>query len=318
MTLKPISFFTPIKWSTQETSLRQKMTELADAYFHLRGKVAVVIPGKQRNGSFGARLEEGQVIWWLSALKVVSFMACFTNFVILSKFPALTHKRVIPFQIVATCIPAVVFIAKVILRATSHFHHDVETKNEGGADIQKAAPEKVEPSLIPLEIQEALDPLFRGKGSVARLPRIVLRDIVPTVETMTQSMMQGVTVNTKDGQVKPWIAIKMRIVSSAQEMEEIASKMGWRDGIDFSEPIQRTLVLYPNRQNDPLAWWQHQDNRDCPPIFFEGDFTDFKNGKVYPSQSENFKRLQQVIEEGRGEDINGIRWEIIGDPIFNG
>ena len=56
MSATSVSFFTPIKYGHQSTSIHQKITEFVDEYFHLRGRVALVIPGKIINGSEGVEL----------------------------------------------------------------------------------------------------------------------------------------------------------------------------------------------------------------------------------------------------------------------
>ncbi|MGH2613320.1 MAG: hypothetical protein ACRDFB_09790, partial [Rhabdochlamydiaceae bacterium] len=69
MSSKPISFFTPVKYPSP-ASWYQKAIGGVDAYWHLRGPVAVVVLDQGRKGGEGVKLE-GQAIWWQSGLKVM-------------------------------------------------------------------------------------------------------------------------------------------------------------------------------------------------------------------------------------------------------
>ena len=302
MSLKSISFFTPIKYEHQPITFRQKITEIVDAYFHLRGRVAVVIPGQKTNSSEGTKLEARQTIWWSSILKITSYMAYFLNLFITTRFPVITsNQRIVQFQTIVACFPLFMLIAKVVLRSISHFHLSLQTKNET--------------DLIPSQVKSTLDTLFGGKGSVDKHPTFVGKDgALPTIDTMTAPIMQGTATVKKTGQIKPLIAIKMRCLSSKDELIQ-KSNLSQRDieHFDFSKPIERLLILFQYREDLPLMWYQFDDhsNHVCP-VFFTWNFTFAENGKISNSQSKNFPRLQQVIKEGSGEDLNGIRWEIIG------
>jgi len=133
VSLKPISFFTPIKYEHQPITFLQKITETVDAYFHLRGRIAVVIPGQKTNGSEGTKLEAGQTTWWYSIPKITSYMAYFLNLFITTQFPVITsNQRIVQLQTMVACFPLFMLIAKIVLRSVSHFHLSLQTKNEEG------------------------------------------------------------------------------------------------------------------------------------------------------------------------------------------
>jgi hypothetical protein len=317
VSLKPISFFTPIKYQHQPITFLQKITEIVDAYFHLRGRVAVVIPGQKTNGSEGTKLEAGQTTWWDSILKITSYMAYFLNFFITTRFPAITsNQRIVQLQTIVACFPLFMLIAKIVLRSVSHFHLSLQTKNEEGNSAPDTTTKTIfDTDLIPPSLKTTLDTLFGGSGSVDKLPIFVGKDyVLPTVDTMTAPIMKHAATVKGTSQKKPLIAIKMRCLSSKDELIQ-KSKLSQRDieYFDFSKPIERVLILFQYRDDFPLLWHQSEDhsNHVCP-VFFTWNFTFAEDGKIANFQSKKFPRLQQVIKEGGGEDFNGIRWEIIG------
>jgi hypothetical protein len=113
MSATSVSFFTPIKYGHQSTSIRQKITEFVDEYFHLRGRVALVIPGKIIHGSEGVELQPGQAIGWHSVLKVMSYTAYFFNLFMTTQFPMITaYRSVVQFQMILNSLPIFMMIAK--------------------------------------------------------------------------------------------------------------------------------------------------------------------------------------------------------------
>ena len=104
-----IGFWTPVRYGVQSTSLGQKIRECADSYFHLGGRVAVVMPGVVQNNSVGVRLQPEAVSCWRTALKVVS---CIT-----------------------LILPALMFMTKVISRYSSSFHVCHQILSDGTEEV---------------------------------------------------------------------------------------------------------------------------------------------------------------------------------------
>lgn len=91
-----ISFFTPVKYNNQLTSCSKLATELVDDYFYLGGRIAVVLPGNEKNGSEEISFQNGQTSCFLTALKIVSY-----------------------FTVV---IPVIMLVAKALLRSVNRYH----------------------------------------------------------------------------------------------------------------------------------------------------------------------------------------------------
>ena len=68
-TSNEFGFWTPVKSTSQD----YKSLERIDSYFHLKGRVAVVVPGVMEKGGTGVKLQEGNTELWLTVLKVVSY-----------------------------------------------------------------------------------------------------------------------------------------------------------------------------------------------------------------------------------------------------
>jgi hypothetical protein len=127
MSTTSLSFFTPIKYGHQSTSILQKVMEFVDDYFHLRGRVALVVPGKTIDGSEGVQLQPEQAFGMHSLFKVMSYTTCFFNLLISTQFLGITpYRRVVQFQMILNSLPIFMMIAKVILRSIYRFHIDSE------------------------------------------------------------------------------------------------------------------------------------------------------------------------------------------------
>lgn len=90
-----ISFYTPVEFGAEAT-FGQKVLELVDGYLNFGSRVAVVIPGSIRNGSYEVAIQWKETSWLKTALKVLSYATI-----------------VIPF---------IMLVAKAALRSTFLFH----------------------------------------------------------------------------------------------------------------------------------------------------------------------------------------------------
>lgn len=162
--------------------------------------------------------------------------------------------------------------------------------------------------LIPEQLKTTLDVLLGGSCSVDKLPTYIdkISNEHPICQdAMTASIMKGTT-----DQNIPFIVIKMRCLSSQEEIIEKLGKPSRR--FDFSKPIEHVLFLHQYRNDLPLMWDQFHDNSEYVyPNFFSGNFTVPEDGTVAESQQQYFSNMQEIIQKGIGEDINGIRWNII-------
>jgi hypothetical protein len=321
MSLMPVSFFMPIKYGHQLTSIREKITEFTDAYFHLTGQVAVVIPGKIFCASQGVELQPGKAIWWQSALKVISYTAYFFNLLITTQFPMIReYRRIVQLQMILSFLPIFIMIAKIILRLTFRFHIDSEPKGKESTYAGKPSTtednatkiSKKEPlvahilptDLIPLQVKVTLDNLFGGPGSVDRLP-VFEGDLNELgVGSMKAPIMKGKS--------NPFIVIKMRCLSSLEEVKRIYPFFSKK----ISMPIENIVILGPSYTDTPLMWEQWEEHGIAPEffkrsVFHIGNFTYEENGKLTEGQTIAFELLKRVIKEGRGKDIDGLEWEII-------
>jgi hypothetical protein len=105
--MSTINFFTAVTFEERANpSFSQLLLEDVDSYFYLGGKRACVIAGHTKNGSEGVFLQSHTPSSVTTALKVMSY-----------------------FTLV---LPAIMLVAKVILRSTHHFHL-VEKRASGGS-----------------------------------------------------------------------------------------------------------------------------------------------------------------------------------------
>lgn len=115
--------------------------EFADEYFHLKGRVALVVPGKNIDGSEGVQLQPEQAFGMHSLLKVMSYTTCFFNLLITTLFPVIApYRRVVQFQMLLNSLPIFMMIAKVILRSIYRFHIDAEPSKGENQQIQVVKP----------------------------------------------------------------------------------------------------------------------------------------------------------------------------------
>lgn len=166
-------------------------------------------------------------------------------------------------------------------------------------------------NLIPSQVKATLDDLFGGPGSVDHLP-VYEGNCNLDVDTMANSSMVG-SAGPKQRPSNPYIATKMRCLSTA---EEIKQKLPFiTKYVDGS--IERVLILRPGFIQTPLAWEQDEGYGVHPQFFkgsllYQGNFTYPNDGQLNASHVQGFELLKRLLKEGKGEDINGLRWEIIG------
>ncbi len=171
---------------------------------------------------------------------------------------------------------------------------------------------KYEDSIDP-QVKKTLDSLLGDDGLVDELPVYSSTKAgVPfptSSDEMTAPIMKGSIIGEQN-KCKPFIAIRLRCLNTP---EELAQKMADQYGrLDHSKPIEKVLVLLQYRSGGPGMWNQlGGSSSEIFPCFFPWNFTDPEDRGVTDSQSENFQKLQKVIKEGSGEDINGVRWGII-------
>jgi hypothetical protein len=218
-------------------------------------------------------------------------------------------------------------IAKVILRSTSRFHIDSEPNigENQQQQVQTGDDKKTVKSqcqgmprmpsdMIPKQVKATLDNLLGGPGAVDRLPLYQV-DPAKLEDTMTDPIMRGTAFNPETNRSNPFIAIKMRCLSSLKEVKE---KRPY-DSKYISEPVESVVALRPLFIEKPLMWVQDEPYSGIFPQFFkgigilgEGNFTYSKDGQLTDGHTQAFGLLQRLIKEGSGEDSNGLRWEIIG------
>jgi hypothetical protein len=283
MSAKSLSLLTPIKYDIQLT-WRQTAIELVDSYFHLWGPVATVVPSSKKNGIQYVRLESHPVVWWHSALKVMSYVASFL--ILLAAVPAFAARpKVTLLQIAAGSIPLLLFISKIAMRSTSQFYVD---------------------GLIDPQVKEVLDDLLEGSGSVDQLP--IHKE--NSVEGMTAPIMKGYSVNAFNQRLHPQILIKLRCLSTE---EQINAKYL----IPPTLTPQVTIILTQAFINKPRTWIQESEGTPYPafltnyPTISTTPFTDVENGKITEEYKKGFELLKKLIREGSGEDTRGLRWEIV-------
>jgi hypothetical protein len=331
MSTTSVSFFTPIRYSSQSIcfevssrytpsiSISQGLRAWVDEYFYLRGDVACVISDRTTlNGSEAVVIEPGKAFGMHSLFKVMSYTAYFFNLLISTQFPMITaYRSVVQLQMILSSLPIFMLIAKVILRSTSRFHIDTEFKeSEVGKNHHQLHETKDEYpiGLIPDQVKATLDKLFGGPGSVDCLPVYQGDPNKLDIDTMMDPIMKGIDIDPKSQKSNGFIAIKMRCLSS---LEEVKQKFSYISK-DVSEPMEDIVVLRQNFIEEPLAWVQDKGGRISAEFFKAigpigtGNFTFSENGELTDGQTEAFGLLQHLIKEGSGEDSNGLRWEIIG------
>ncbi len=97
--MESLSFFTPVRYRGP-CSLKQRIEEWVEGYFHLGGRSAYVVPGKKIGKSQEVVLEEKQTNVLLKVVYVAIKVFSYLTFVI----------------------PTALFLAKVLFRATHKFH----------------------------------------------------------------------------------------------------------------------------------------------------------------------------------------------------
>lgn len=197
-------------------------------------------------------------------------------------------------------------IAKVILRSISRFHIESEFK-ESEVGINHHQTKDAYPiDLIPKQVKATLDMLFGGPGSVDRLPVYLGDPNKLDIGTMTHPIMKGIAIDPVSKNRNGFIAIKMRCLSSLEEVKQkfYISKY-------VSEPFEDVVVLKQGFIESPLGWKQDQSFR-ISAKFFDRHFTYSNDGQLATDQTKAFELLQHLIENGSGEDIYDLRWEIIG------
>ncbi|MGD0665126.1 MAG: hypothetical protein ABSA17_05285 [Rhabdochlamydiaceae bacterium] len=303
MSLSQISFLTPVKFSDLPTTTwHQKMTGIVDAYFNLRGRVAVAVPNQMQNGSQGVRLYTEPVIWWQSLLKIMSYGAYFLNRAATAQFPSLSANRtIVQFQTILNYLPVCMLIAKVVLRLTAKYHDCDTAKAEAASkSIMK---------LIPPQVEKTLDNLFGGEESVKELPTFqeALVDLWPSIADMRAPIMKGI-VKSKKGAPKPFIALRMRCQTSR---EDLLKKLGVLEYLVPSSTIEEVFILFQYRTDIPLMWDQQRGGTPIVyPAFFDGSFTYSEDGGVTSYQTHSFQKAKEMIQARSGVDIKGIHWEI--------
>lgn len=323
MSTTSVSFFTPIRYASQSIcfqvssrytpsiSISQALRAWVDEYFYLRGDVACVIPDRTPlNGSEAVVIEPGKAFGWHSVLKVMSWGAYFFNLFITTQFPTITaYRSVVQLQMILSSLPIFMLIAKVILRSTSRFHIDSESKeSEVGKNQHQLHETKDEYpiDLIPEQVKATLDNLLGSPGSVDRLPVYQEDPNKLDIDKMTHPIMKGIGIDPVSKKRNGFIAIKMRCLSS---LEEVKQKFHFNSEY-VSDPIEDVVVLRQGFIEHPLGWKQDQCFR-ISPNFFNRHFTYSENGQLAEDQTKAFELLQHLIKEGSGEDSNGLRWEII-------
>lgn len=130
-----IGFFQAVTFGTQSKSCVQTLLEGVDSYFYLGGKKTLVIAGSIQQGSQGVILTQNSPTFFITALKVVSYLT--------------------------VVIPLILLIAKAILRSIHTFHVvNAKQELEKGIDITPATIEKIR-VLMPKILKRQDDPEIR-------------------------------------------------------------------------------------------------------------------------------------------------------------
>jgi hypothetical protein len=239
---------------------------------------------EKSDSGYRAELKQEPINQFHTALKVVSYMAFFINRLSSTLFPRLqTHHGVRQFQTIVNCIPLVMLATKIALRTGLRFYTQDQPQpatHNANASVWSSQYEKV---------ITTLDDLFGGEGFLDRIPslddRIGENPITPS--EMSAPIMKG--LQTFQGRSKAFVAIRMRCLSN-----------------DASNQLQ--LVFLYQYSDEPLRWEQLGSSSD--PVFFDGNFTYAEDGKVTPSQTDNFALLKTLIANREGVDKNGNQWKI--------
>jgi hypothetical protein len=291
---KPVSFFTPIQYDWESSTVRQKMTEMIDACFHLKGKVAIVAPF-QIKGCPVARLEEKQVPLWSLGLKVASLIGpLLVSLILRVQFPALSaYRSVVQLQTALSLIPVVMLILKIALRSTSHLHLYAD----------------------PDRLKRTLTDLLGAKGPFDELPRYtedldrVDINAEPTKSQMTASIMKG----TED---VDYALIHLVCLDPEMEINRKIWNTTAEDKTSKNHPIQvNGLVLLRQAGPGSLVWRQQRMEGLYPRFFITtpDNFT-YDTGELVPDHQKGFELLQKIIRGEHGEDLYRIRWKIAPEP----
>jgi hypothetical protein len=323
MSLQPIPFFTPVqlpKYNDPSAPLLYKLTSIVDAYFNLTGRVALILPESLQGGSQACEIQERPIVLWQVRLKKISFVLCLLNFAWTFQIPDLTNRRVA--QLVSG-FPVIMFIAKIVLRSTCRFHsyqpsqtsaqntvplsnknneQNIDKTTTAPSTEKNAPPQNNEDTLIDPRIKKTLDELLGAPGSFDRLP--IYKETEIGITKMTASRMKGRI------QGKAFVLIKLRCTSTAKEVQEKTKDYAY--SVNYQQPFERLVVLYPYNSQETLAWsqFEHKTNPPNPEFFFLKSFTYIENGEVISYQLDNFKLLQTINKEGKGVDALGFEWEI--------
>jgi hypothetical protein len=121
-----LGFFTPIQFANQHKTFSQRLVETVDSYFYLGGRKAYVIPGHAQGRSEGIIFEDDTALFVTTTLKVISYLTL--------------------------VIPAVMLIAKALLRSSYNFHLlDVQQKLEEGISISPVTIDKIQALLSKIQ-----------------------------------------------------------------------------------------------------------------------------------------------------------------------
>ncbi|MFY7842779.1 MAG: hypothetical protein ACOVOR_02045 [Rhabdochlamydiaceae bacterium] len=122
MNSKYISFFTPIQYRYYPISWRQRMIESIDAYFHLGGRVAIVLGPPDKDGKEPIQFQNSPFFCWQSVLKVMSYVSSFFSAIAAILFVPIVARSTIQVLAVLSSFPVLMLITKIALRATSRFY----------------------------------------------------------------------------------------------------------------------------------------------------------------------------------------------------
>ncbi|MFC2049247.1 hypothetical protein ACFLR2_01055 [Chlamydiota bacterium] len=184
----------------------------------------------------------------------------------------------------------------------------------GSADVQR-----VESVNINDTVKITLNSFLGRSGPVDKLPIYpgVPELDAPLWAAMTAPIMRGLLSENR-----PFIAVKLRRLSDRDEVirerEIVETEQRY---YDFTK-TEQVVVLYQSHPDGPLYWggdgkycWQQQKEKgyEVQPIFFTWNFTAPQNGEATDGSKTGSDLLRQLIEKGAGEDIHGVRWEIVRD-----
>ena len=172
------------------------------------------------------------------------------------------------------------------------------------------------------EVKKTLDGLFTGSPySIDNLPvypKILTEsNAFPNKELMDSPIMKG----TGDSG-KPFIAIKL----SCDLTDEQIDSVGFGRIKSVSEFYKKNrhfesmLMLrqyYPSgrlygNEGDGEYYWEQGNIQATTPYFFTSNITYADGGDLTKSQEKNFANVNQLIREGKAQDVKGIKWTLAG------